>query len=201
VALARHLREAEGLSNAQIARPRGRSPASIKASFYDPTCEEARAVKARYVGVCRGCGAYTQSRNGKGDAYRYCKRCHPGAIEPKWTRELARRPYGGARPREWSNGSRRMTFGRYTRARGQPRGAERLVGRVEQLALRPVYAIREPVDEISVPIAPAPADLERGQDSAPTEVEHRRLAQIEQLCDLMGWRMPNSAITSIDDLP
>lgn len=27
-----------------------------------------RAVKARSVGVCRGCGAYTQPRNGKGDA-------------------------------------------------------------------------------------------------------------------------------------
>ena len=38
--------------------------------------------------MCRGCGAYTQPRNGKGDAYRYCKRCHPGAIEPKWTQEL-----------------------------------------------------------------------------------------------------------------
>jgi hypothetical protein len=43
-------------------------------------------VKARYVGVCRGCGAYTQPRNGKGDACRYCKRCHPGAIQRKWTR-------------------------------------------------------------------------------------------------------------------
>jgi hypothetical protein len=29
------------------------------------------------VGVCRGCGAYTQPRNGKGDAYAYCKDCHP----------------------------------------------------------------------------------------------------------------------------
>jgi len=38
--------------------------------------------------VCRGCDAYTQPRNGKGDAYRYCKRCRPGAIRPKWTREL-----------------------------------------------------------------------------------------------------------------
>ena len=38
--------------------------------------------------MCRGCGAYTQPRNGKGDAYAYCKACHPGAIEPKWTREL-----------------------------------------------------------------------------------------------------------------
>ena len=52
-----------------------------------PTGEKARAVKARYVGVCRGCGAYTQPRNGKGDAYAYCKACHPGAIEPRWTRE------------------------------------------------------------------------------------------------------------------
>jgi len=38
--------------------------------------------------VCRGCGAYTQPRNGKGDAYTYCKACHPGAIERRWTREL-----------------------------------------------------------------------------------------------------------------
>jgi hypothetical protein len=52
-----------------------------------PTGEKARAVKARYVGVCRGCGAYTQPRHGKGDAYAYCKRCHPGAIRRKWTRE------------------------------------------------------------------------------------------------------------------
>jgi AraC-like DNA-binding protein len=88
VALARHCREFEGLSNAQVADRLGRSPATIKAYFYDPTGEKARAVKARYVGVCRGCGAYTQPRNGKRDAYRYWKRCHPGAIQRKWTREL-----------------------------------------------------------------------------------------------------------------
>jgi Helix-turn-helix domain len=75
VALARHFREAEGLSIAQIAGRLGRSPATIKAYFYDPTGEKARAVKARYVGLCRGCGAYTQPRNGKGDAYAYCKAC------------------------------------------------------------------------------------------------------------------------------
>jgi AraC-like DNA-binding protein len=85
VALARHYREAEGLSIAQIADRLGRSPATIKAYFYDPTGEKARAVKARYQGVCRGCGAYTQPRNGKGDAYSYCKACHPGAIERHWT--------------------------------------------------------------------------------------------------------------------
>jgi hypothetical protein len=55
---------------------------------WDPPGEKARAVKARCVRVCRGCGAYTQPRNGNGDAYCYCKRCHPGAIEPTWTREM-----------------------------------------------------------------------------------------------------------------
>jgi hypothetical protein len=87
VALARHHREFEGVSIRQIADRLGRSPATIKAYFYDPTGQKARAVKARYVGVCRGCGAYTQPRNGKGDAYAYCKACHPGAIEARWTTE------------------------------------------------------------------------------------------------------------------
>src|SRR5947207_9637440 len=105
VALARHFRDAEGLSIAQIADRLGRSPATIKAYFYDPTGEKARAVKARYVGVCRGCGAYTRPRNGKGDAYAYCKRCRPGAIARQWTRERSREAmrawrarYGAARP-------------------------------------------------------------------------------------------------------
>ena len=102
VALARHYREFEGLSIRQIADRLGRSPATVKAYFYDPTGEKARAVKARYVGVCRGCGAYTQPRNGKGDAYAYCKACHPGAIERRWTQERVlvamrdwRERYGG----------------------------------------------------------------------------------------------------------
>jgi hypothetical protein len=86
VALARHYRQAEGLSIVQIADRLGRPPATIKAYFYDPTGEKARAVKARYQGVCRGCGAYTQPRNGKGDAYAFCKACHPGAIERLWSR-------------------------------------------------------------------------------------------------------------------
>ena len=87
VALARHYREFEGLSIRQIADRLGRSQATVKAYFYDPTGEKARAVKLRYVGVCRRCGAYTQPRNGKGDAYAYCKACHPGAIERRWSRE------------------------------------------------------------------------------------------------------------------
>ena len=90
VALAQHYREFEGLSIRQIADRLGRSPATIKAYFYDPTGAKARAVKARYQGVCRGCGAATQARNGKGDAYEYCKACHPGAAARALTRGAVR---------------------------------------------------------------------------------------------------------------
>ena len=34
--------------------------------------EKTRDVKRRYQGVCRGCGAPTAARGGKGDAYAYC---------------------------------------------------------------------------------------------------------------------------------
>jgi hypothetical protein len=85
VALARHYREVEGRSITQIADRPGRSPATVKAYVYDPTGENARAVKAGYVGVCRDCG--TEPRNGKGDAYPYCKAWPPGAIERHWTPE------------------------------------------------------------------------------------------------------------------
>jgi NMD protein affecting ribosome stability and mRNA decay len=44
-------------------------------------------VKRRYQGVCRGCDAPTTARGGKGDAYAYCKACHPGAIRRRWNRE------------------------------------------------------------------------------------------------------------------
>jgi len=84
--LARHYRDQENLTIAEIARRLGRAEATVKAYLYDPTGEKARAVKARHVGVCRGCGAYTQP-NGKGDADTYCKGCHPGAIQRRWTRE------------------------------------------------------------------------------------------------------------------
>jgi len=122
VALARHYREFEGLSIRQIADRLGRSPATVKAYFYDPTGEKARAVKARYQGVCRGCGVYTQPRNGKGDAYAHCKACHPGAIEPRWTRERVLEAM-----REW-----RARYGRlpssygWSRTHARRRGGEAL---------------------------------------------------------------------------
>ena len=122
VAMARHFREAEGLSIGQIADRLGRSPATIKAYFYDPTGEKTRAVKARYVGVCRGCGAYTQPRNGKGDAYTYCKACHPGAIKPQWTRGSVL-----AVMREWRGRYGRLpTSYDWSRTHARRRGGEAL---------------------------------------------------------------------------
>jgi hypothetical protein len=89
-ALARHYRDQEGLTIVEIAQRLGRAPATVKAYLYDPTGEKARTVKQRYQGVCRGCGAPTVPRAGKGDAYEYCKRCRPGAIARKRTREWVR---------------------------------------------------------------------------------------------------------------
>jgi hypothetical protein len=89
-ALARPYLDAEWLPLAEIARRLWRAPATVKAYLYDPTDEKARAVKARYRGYCRNCGADTSPRNGKGDAYPYCQRCRPGAAASKWTHERVR---------------------------------------------------------------------------------------------------------------
>ena len=122
VALARHFREAEGLSIGETADRLGRSPATIKAYFYDPTGEKARAVKARYVGVCRGCGAYTQPCNGKGDAYAYCKACHPGAIQRRWSRERVLEAMG-----EWLDRCGRLPSSYdWSRTHARQRGGEAL---------------------------------------------------------------------------
>jgi hypothetical protein len=88
--LARHNRDQEGLGIAETARRLGRAEATIKMYLYDPTGDKARAVKARYRGVCRGCGAPTAPWNGyvaRHISYAYCKSCHPGSIERRWTRE------------------------------------------------------------------------------------------------------------------
>src|SRR6516225_9361934 len=62
--LARHYRDQEGLTIAEIARRLGRAEGTVKAYLYDPLGAKAREVKARYRGVCRGCGAPTSARNG-----------------------------------------------------------------------------------------------------------------------------------------
>jgi len=70
-ALARHYRDTEGLSIREISRRLGRAEATLKAYLYEPTGQKARAVRRRYQEVCRGCGAPTAARGGKGDAYQH----------------------------------------------------------------------------------------------------------------------------------
>ena len=101
--LARHYRDQESLTIAEIARRLGRAEATVKVYLYDPTGAKARAVKRRYQGVCRGCGTPTRGAGGKGDAVEYCKRCHPGAI-------------AATRMREWVRGSMRE----WRRRHGRP---------------------------------------------------------------------------------
>ncbi|MGI8571659.1 MAG: hypothetical protein ACR2L9_03385 [Solirubrobacteraceae bacterium] len=122
VALARHYRENEALTIAEIARQLGRSEATIKAYFYDPTGEKARAVKARYQGTCRGCGHPTSARNGKGDAYAYCKHCNPGAIARTRTRPWVRQAM-----RDWSEryGTMPSSYD-WSRTHAERRGGEAL---------------------------------------------------------------------------
>ena len=60
--VARHYRDQEDLTIAEIARRLGRAEATVKAYLYDPTGVKAREVKERYRGVRRGCGAPTSAQ-------------------------------------------------------------------------------------------------------------------------------------------
>jgi hypothetical protein len=70
----------------------------------------------------RGCGAYTQPRNGKGDAYACCSACHPGAIERRWTRERVVEAM-----RDWRRRYRRLPSSYdWSRTHARRRGEEAL---------------------------------------------------------------------------
>ena len=82
--LARHYREQERLSIAQIARRLGRSPATVRGYLYDPDGSRARSVKENYRGECSRCGTAT-SGSGPGRARTVCARCN-GRSTAKWER-------------------------------------------------------------------------------------------------------------------
>jgi len=62
--VARHYRDQENLTIAEIARRLGRAEGDRQGVPVHPMGVKAREVKARYRGVCRGCGAPTSARNG-----------------------------------------------------------------------------------------------------------------------------------------
>lgn len=80
--LARHYRDTEHLSLAQIAQLLGRSRATIREYLYDPDGSKARQVKERYRGQCRNCNTQT-SGAGPGLPKTLCPRCAARAAA-KW---------------------------------------------------------------------------------------------------------------------
>ena len=56
------------------------------------------------------------ARNGKGDAYAYCKRCRPGAIVRQWTRERVREAMRAWRPRYGAAALKRLQTGEWPAA-------------------------------------------------------------------------------------
>ena len=79
-------RDQEGLTIAEIARRLGRAESTVTAYLYDPLGEKAREVKARYRGVCPGCGAPTSARNGRATRMPIASAAVPGdreAMDPR----------------------------------------------------------------------------------------------------------------------
>ena len=81
--LARHYRDVEQLSIAEIARRLGRAHATVKAYLYDPTGEKARAVKRRYQACAAAAARRPAARNGKGDAYARLQDLPPRRHRPR----------------------------------------------------------------------------------------------------------------------
>lgn len=69
-----------GRADRQIADPGRLLSGDGQAYFHEPTGDKRRTIQAPYVGISCACGAYTQPREGKRDAYSYGKYCHPGVI-------------------------------------------------------------------------------------------------------------------------
>ena len=64
VAFARHFRDEEDLSIADIARRLGRAEATVKAYLYDPTGEKAKGYNAKHHNRSARCGRPTAANKG-----------------------------------------------------------------------------------------------------------------------------------------
>jgi hypothetical protein len=123
VALARHFRDAERLSIVQIADRLGRSPATIKAYFYDPTGERRLAPSRPATSACAGAAARTRSRaTARGTPTATARACHPRSIQPRWTCDLVIRAM-----REWCARHERLPSSYdWSRTHARQRGREAL---------------------------------------------------------------------------
>lgn len=75
IALARHLRDNERLTIAQIAERLGRAPSTVAGYFADPDGDRARRYNSKYRGRCERCGAPTSYKPG----VRLCRSCWRGS--------------------------------------------------------------------------------------------------------------------------
>ena len=71
VALARHLRDSEHRTIAQIAQRLGRAPSTVAGYLVDPAGERARRYNDKNRGRCECCGALTAAKPG----VRLCRSC------------------------------------------------------------------------------------------------------------------------------
>ena len=94
---------------------------------------------ARASSAIAACTAVAARRpppaNSKGDAYEYCKACHPGAIQARWTREPVRDAMRARRERSGTPPSS------YDRSRTHPRhrGGEPFARRPARGAVTDLY--------------------------------------------------------------
>lgn len=126
-ALARHYRDVERLSIAEIAQRLGRSPASVRAYLYDPDGTKIKRLKDTYQGRCSRCGGPT-SGTGPRNARALCAACN-GRSSARWSRpqiEQALRAWYALHGGAATSTDLSMSYAKRRSRQGDPARLERL---------------------------------------------------------------------------
>lgn len=126
-ALARHYRDVERLSIAEIAQRLGRSPASVRAYLHDPDGTKIKRLKETYRGRCSRCGRLT-SGTGPRNARALCAGCS-GRSSARWSRpqiEQALRAWYALHGGAATSTDLSMSYAKRRSRQGDPTRLERL---------------------------------------------------------------------------